>query len=265
MTHASSQLPRTIPTRVRIGLVLSHDVIRFGLEHAWSTSSTLKVVSADDTWDHASQLRLADRVDVVICNTSNESSSVQTICRSAQSMANVRVIVLASAFDPLTCEHLRQQGVSAYLSQASRIHRLEAAIDWVMTGQFVADSANAFGVNPIRVDPAAGDRVRINSPGLRPEPPTSSHRSSGQSSYDIPTPTHSSSLRQLSKREREVLDGLVSGKTNQQVADELFLSVKTIETYRLRIRKKLGVKDRAGMVALMKGNQPQHTSITTVS
>ncbi|MEM9366157.1 MAG: response regulator transcription factor [Planctomycetota bacterium] len=52
----------------------------------------------------------------------------------------------------------------------------------------------------------------------------------------------------LSSREQEVLNGLSLGMTNQQIADSLFLSVKTVETYRSRLRRKLRVDDRAGMV-----------------
>jgi len=49
----------------------------------------------------------------------------------------------------------------------------------------------------------------------------------------------------LSKRETEVLQMLAQGFTNQQIADTLSLSVKTAETYRVRLTRKLGVKSRA--------------------
>ncbi len=52
----------------------------------------------------------------------------------------------------------------------------------------------------------------------------------------------------LSEREREVLMLIAQGYTNQQVADRLFLSVKTIETYRSRLMSKLGFENRAQLV-----------------
>lgn len=52
----------------------------------------------------------------------------------------------------------------------------------------------------------------------------------------------------LSRREREVLALLVQGYTNQEVADRLFISVKTVETYRGRITEKLGLRTRAELV-----------------
>lgn len=52
----------------------------------------------------------------------------------------------------------------------------------------------------------------------------------------------------LSKREREVLQLVVEGKTSASIAETLFLSVKTIETYRSRLMNKLGIKDISGLI-----------------
>ena len=57
------------------------------------------------------------------------------------------------------------------------------------------------------------------------------------------------SLSLLSKREREVFERLARGQTQRAVAEELGLSVKTVETYRARIRDKLGLQSRADLVA----------------
>lgn len=52
----------------------------------------------------------------------------------------------------------------------------------------------------------------------------------------------------LTDREREVLQGVARGYTNQEIADQLSLSVKTVETYRSRATSKLGLKSRAALV-----------------
>lgn len=57
-----------------------------------------------------------------------------------------------------------------------------------------------------------------------------------------------SPLESLSSREREVLQLVAEGKSSNEIADLLFLSVKTIETYRSRLMQKLGIKDKAGLV-----------------
>lgn len=51
--------------------------------------------------------------------------------------------------------------------------------------------------------------------------------------------------KDLSRRELEVLRLLAQGHSNQQIADQIHVSVKTVETYRTRLREKLGLKGRA--------------------
>ena len=55
-------------------------------------------------------------------------------------------------------------------------------------------------------------------------------------------------LASLSSREREVLQLVVEGKRSAEIADILFLSVKTVETYRSRLMRKLGISDLPGLV-----------------
>ena len=63
------------------------------------------------------------------------------------------------------------------------------------------------------------------------------------------------SYERLSRREREVLRLVALGHTNQQIAEQLYLSVKTVETYRSRVMDKLNLKSRAALVryALQRG------------
>ncbi len=57
-----------------------------------------------------------------------------------------------------------------------------------------------------------------------------------------------SPLARLSPREREVLQLVVEGKSSAEIADVLFLSPKTVETYRSRLMRKLGISDLPGLV-----------------
>lgn len=51
----------------------------------------------------------------------------------------------------------------------------------------------------------------------------------------------------LSKREKEILRNLAQGKTNQEIANELFLSIHTVMTHRKKITAKLGIKTTSGL------------------
>jgi DNA-binding NarL/FixJ family response regulator len=55
-------------------------------------------------------------------------------------------------------------------------------------------------------------------------------------------------LSRLTAREREILQLLVEGKSNTKIAELLFLSPKTVETYRSHLMQKLGISDLPGLV-----------------
>ena len=57
-------------------------------------------------------------------------------------------------------------------------------------------------------------------------------------------------IPKLTRREKEILQLIVDEKTTQEIADTLFLSVSTVETHRMNLISKLGVKNVAGLVKL---------------
>ena len=57
-----------------------------------------------------------------------------------------------------------------------------------------------------------------------------------------------SPLEQLSPREREILQLVAEGKTSQEIGNRLSISSKSVDTYRSRLMRKIGVKDVAGLV-----------------
>jgi RNA polymerase sigma factor (sigma-70 family) len=61
-------------------------------------------------------------------------------------------------------------------------------------------------------------------------------------------PMEVSPLEQLSSREREILQLVAEGKTSQEIAERLSISPKTVDTYRSRLMRKIGVEDVAGLV-----------------
>jgi DNA-binding CsgD family transcriptional regulator len=56
------------------------------------------------------------------------------------------------------------------------------------------------------------------------------------------------SLEALSPREREILKQVAEGKTSREIAQGLSISPKTVDTYRSRLMRKIGVKNLAGLI-----------------
>ncbi|HUC82067.1 MAG TPA: response regulator transcription factor, partial [Flavisolibacter sp.] len=52
----------------------------------------------------------------------------------------------------------------------------------------------------------------------------------------------------LTKREKEILKLVAEGMSNQEIADQLFISLRTVETHRLNLSQKLGAKNTASLV-----------------
>lgn len=70
-------------------------------------------------------------------------------------------------------------------------------------------------------------------------------------------------LEQLTQREREVMDLVVAGKLNKQIADELEISMKTVEAHRARVMDKMGVRTLAELVrAVMRADNGQEETPT---
>ncbi len=63
-------------------------------------------------------------------------------------------------------------------------------------------------------------------------------------------------LEQLTLREREVMDLVVAGKLNKQIADELNISMKTVEAHRARVMDKMGARTLAELVRIALESEP---------
>ncbi|MCB1957104.1 MAG: response regulator transcription factor, partial [Rhodocyclaceae bacterium] len=63
-------------------------------------------------------------------------------------------------------------------------------------------------------------------------------------------------LDQLTQREREVLELIITGKLNKQIADTLGISIKTVEVHRARVMEKMGVQSLAELVQNVVTREP---------
>lgn len=58
----------------------------------------------------------------------------------------------------------------------------------------------------------------------------------------------SSSVKQLTSRQREILQLIAQGRTTKEIADSLYISVKTVEPHRMQLMKRLEIYNVAGLV-----------------
>lgn len=201
--------------RVRVLVADDHAVLRAGLRMLINAHPEMEVVGeAANTGEVVEKVRALNPDVVTLDLTMPGRSSIKTIEELRQEHPRTQVLVLTMHDDPAYLRAVMAAGAAGYVVKTAADAQLLNAIQAVHQGRMVVD------VNVPR---------KSDSP-LR----HGSARSAG--------------LASLSAREREVLDLVVRGYTNQETAGRLFLSVKTIETYRARIAEKLGLRTRAELV-----------------
>jgi two-component system response regulator NreC len=154
--------------------------------------------------------------DVVLMDLSMPGpQSGQVIRRVLRACPTARVLILTMHDDAGYLSAAMAAGATGYVVKKAADSELLLAIHAVHAGRTFLD---------VMQSPPPSGRADLEKSGEERERP-----------------------KDLSRREREVLLLLVQGHSNQQIADRLRLSVKTVETYRTRLREKLGLKDRADL------------------
>jgi DNA-binding NarL/FixJ family response regulator len=203
--------------RIRILIADDHAVLRTGLRMLIGSQRDLEVVGEASDGDEAVRKAAALRPDVALVDISMPGSSgIKAIERIREAAPATRVLVLTMHDMPAYLRAALAAGASGYVDKRAADSALLAAIRDVSRGRTALDPTLAASV--------------VQS-GLRRR---------GTTGASLSTP--------LSHREREVLELVAQGYTNQQIADHLGLSVKTVETYRARLVEKLGLQSRAELV-----------------
>jgi DNA-binding NarL/FixJ family response regulator len=203
--------------RIRILLADDHAVLRTGLRMLIGSQRDLEVVGEASDGDEAVRKAAALRPDVALVDISMPGlGGIKAIERIRQVAPATRVLVLTMHDVPAYLRATVAAGAAGYVVKRAADSDLLAAIRDVHRGRTVLDPTLA---------------ARVVHGGLRRRGPPG------------PAPA-----AVLSQREQEVLELVAQGFTNQQIADHLGLSVKTIETYRARLVEKLGLQSRAELV-----------------
>jgi two-component system response regulator NreC len=191
-----------------------HAVLRSGLRMLLEAQRDMVVVGeACDGWEVSRKAREL-RPHVVLMDLSMPGPpSGEAIRQVLQACPTTRVLVLTMHDDAAYATAALSAGAAGYVVKKVADTELLSAIRAVHAGRSFVDLTNADAPPPRPVAGWVG--------GAR-QPP-----------------------KDLSRREGEVLRLLAQGHSNQEVADQLGVSVKTVETHRTRLQEKLGLKGRA--------------------
>ena len=205
--------------KIRVLIADDHSVVRAGLRMLVAAQPDLEVVGEAGDGAETVALASATKPDVVVLDLSMpRSRSTQTIERLVRLEPSPRVLVLTMHDDPAYLRSALQAGASGYIIKNAADVELLTAIRAVHRGRTFVDLSRP--PDPVsRASTAGGSTARSSAAMAR--------------------------RKQLSRREADVLRLLAQGHTNQETAEQLALSIKTVETYRKRLHEKLELKTRA--------------------
>jgi DNA-binding NarL/FixJ family response regulator len=195
-----------------------HTVVRDGLRLLIETQSDMKVVSDASNGREAARQVLHTNPDVVIMDLAMpELNGVEATRQIRENCPATKVIILSMHS---SSEHIFQAlkaGAHGYLLKESAGMEVISAIRVVHSGKRYLSEK----IGDQMIDEYIHNREIVET---------------------------GSPLSKLSTREREILQLVVEGKSSIEIAQTLFISPKTVETYRSRLMQKLGINDLPGLI-----------------
>ena len=192
---------------IRVLVVDDHDLVRMGISRMLSDSPDIEVVGEADSGDMAIKLAKQLNPDVVLLDVNMPNiGGLEATKRLIQLDMNIKILAVSSMVTQPYPSMLLKAGVNGYITKGTPLDEMIRAIKKLYQGgrYFSHDVAEQLA------------EVLLSDNAASP--------------FDL-----------LSDREKQVAMMVVNCQSPQQIADQLFVSVKTINTYRYRIYEKVGV------------------------
>ncbi|MGN6373135.1 MAG: response regulator [Solirubrobacteraceae bacterium] len=198
------------PATIRIVLADDHTVVRSGLQMLLDNEPDFEVVAQAGDIDSARRYVHGHhpRVLVLDLNMAGELS-IESIPQIREQSPETQIVVLTMQTEPAFAREALAAGALGYVLKDAAEHELVDAVRNAAAGESY-------------LNPRLGARIASEPP---PGPPDD-----------------------LSQREVEVLTLIARGHTNTEIAEQLYLSVRTVETHRSHIQQKLRLTTRSELV-----------------
>ncbi|HEX7496226.1 MAG TPA: response regulator transcription factor [Candidatus Limnocylindrales bacterium] len=204
----------------RLLVVDDHEVVRQGLVSLLERREHFQVVAEAGTAAEAVEMARKFEPDIIVMDVRLPDGSGIEACREIRAeFPRTRVVILTSYPDEEAVLSAIIAGASGYLLKQIRGRDLVSALESVGRGESLLDPA---------VTEKVLDRVRR-----------------------IATGTYTDEMAQLTQQEQKILLLVAEGKTNKEIASDVFLSDKTVKNYVSSILSKLNLERRAQAAAFV--------------
>nr|WP_143186176.1 MULTISPECIES: response regulator transcription factor [Paenibacillus] len=198
---------------IKVLLVDDHEMVRIGLAAVLGTEDGIEVVGEAGSGEEGIRLAQEYNPEVVLMDLVMDGmDGIETTRQLLKLYPDCKVIVLTSYLDDEKMYPVIEAGAFSYLLKTSRASEVADAIRAAARGQSVLES---------QVASKMMNRFRSNAKG-----------------------GEAPAYKELTEREMEVLKLLAQGKSNQDIADQLIIGIKTVKFHVTNILAKLGVEDR---------------------
>lgn len=203
---------------INVLLAEDHQIVREGLRAMLNLEPDIKVIAEAENGRQAVELVTKVRPDVIVMDIAMPLlNGMEATRQILQAFPGTKILILSAHSDDAYVAMVMAIGASGYLIKQTAAHVLPEAIRAVHQGKTYFSPIIAKRRNHQKQK----DRDQGELPGKA-----------------VPT---------LSAREMEVLQLIAEGKANKETADELNISVKTVEKHRQSLMDKLNIHDTAGL------------------
>jgi DNA-binding NarL/FixJ family response regulator len=201
--------PEASSAKAKVLIVDDHPVVREGLAMHLATQPDLEVCGEAEDFPSALALLTSAQPDVAIIDISlKNSNGIELIRRIKDRDDPVRILVWSMYPENLYAERVLRAGAQGYLNKGQATHHVLDAVRAILQGR-------------VYVSGELADQLL--------------HRVVGRK------PGDTSEIESLSDRELEAFQLIGEGMTTESIAQKMHISPKTVETFRARIKEKLGI------------------------
>ncbi|WP_459501583.1 response regulator [Bacillus sp. C1] len=199
---------------IKVLLVDDHEMVRMGVSAYLSTQPDIEVVGEAENGRRGSELALALKPDIILMDlVMDEMDGVEATRAIIQEWPEAKIVVVTSFLDDEKLYPVIEAGATSYLLKTSRASDIADAVRATYDGETV-------------LEPKVTGKMMTRMRQKKKQP------------------LH----EDLTEREFEILLLIAEGKSNQEIADELFIALKTVKTHVSNILNKLNVSDRTQAV-----------------
>lgn len=202
---------------IKVLLVDDHKIVRDGIKLMLEPQPGIDVVAEAENGIKVLELLKETAVDVIVMDINMpEMNGITTTMQVKEKYSEIKVLALTMSSDDSHIRQMVQAGASGYIMKSAGRDELTRAIHEVMEGKhYFSDQAT----QSIMMDLV---------------------KNKGKSSS--PEPIH------ITERELEVLQLIVKENTNQEIAEKLYISPRTVDAHRRNLLQKTGARNTAGLV-----------------